>query len=175
MNYPSGIIWRHSWLICLILNVCRSRSVWNSMLPVKAPHTIQLCSPFPIPYPDIPWHPNRSNATHTVTTNPIEVKKKKWKPRITWNNRRPNRIHRVYILELRTIGCHTVWIKKNQNIRKKNEIAQFSQIKRENEAKLIEIRLSSDGKNPFYLNMDNEIARTICRAKEAKSSSDCCL
>lgn len=77
MNYPSGIIWRHSWLICLILNVCRSRSVWNSMLPVKAPHTIQLCSPFPIPYPDIPWHPNRSNATHTVTTNPIEVKKKK--------------------------------------------------------------------------------------------------
>lgn len=77
MNYPSGIIWRHSWLICLILNVCRSRSVWNSMLPVKAPHTIQLCSPFPIPYPDIPWHPNRSNATHTVTTNLIEVKKKK--------------------------------------------------------------------------------------------------
>lgn len=64
MNYPSGIIWRHSWLICLILNVCRSRSVWNSMLPVDHPIRTQLCSPFPIThnsplFPDIPSHTQR--------------------------------------------------------------------------------------------------------------------
>lgn len=120
MNYPSGIIiWRHSWLICLILNVCRSRSVWNSMLPVDHPIRTQLCSPFPITH-NFPvyyslTYPHIPNATHTnVTTNdPIvkeKCKKKEKGNRVSLEtivNRKKNvSITFIYPGIIYTIGCN---------------------------------------------------------------------